>query len=294
MTILFRYPGGKTKIKKRLIRILDNLHNSMGDGCEYREPFFGGGSVGINFLMHNVNADKVWINDIDYSIASVWNSVIKYPKELIKLCDSFDPNVESFNEFKDILIGASKKCVGGYTVFEIAFMKIALHQMSYSGLGTKAGGPIGGVSQSSDYDIGCRWNAKSLEKKIKRLHELFSRVEVHNSRCSACDYEELFDSDEKYVTYLDPPYYDKGNDLYQCGFSDDDHVRLSKLLRGEKNPWLLSYDDCEEVRKLYSWAHIAEIPINYSIHTARKKSELAIVPKLFSGSMDDNYDLFAY
>ena len=71
-------------------------------------------------------------------------------------------------------------------------------------------------------------------------------------------------------------YYEKGNDLYQFGFSERDHVRLSEALKSTDHEWLLSYDDCQNVRDLYSWAKIKSVNVNYSIKGSREKKELII------------------
>jgi len=75
---LFRYAGGKGKIVKYLMgRMME-----IGEGCvEYREPFFGGGSVGLEVMANNL-FNNVWINDKDYGISCLWNSVINCTEEL--------------------------------------------------------------------------------------------------------------------------------------------------------------------------------------------------------------------
>jgi site-specific DNA-adenine methylase len=92
------------------------------------------------------------------------------------------------------------------------------------------------------------------------------------------DYKEIFKmyDNENTVFYLDPPYYVKGNDLYQCGFTKEDHSRLSNVVKDLKGEWVLSYDDCEEIRSIYNWARTEKIDVNYSIGGATTKSELLI------------------
>ena len=58
--------------------------------------------------------------------------------------------------------------------------------------------------------------------------------------------------------YLDPPYV--GVEYYyktkEISFGHDDHIRLSKLLRGLKGKFVLSYYDDKLVRELYSYFRI--------------------------------------
>jgi DNA adenine methylase len=74
------------------------------------------------------------------------------------------------------------------------------------------------------------------------------------------------------LLYIDPPYYQKGNDLYHVGFSIEDHIRLADVLRKTKHRWILSYDECDEVQGLYGWATIERVSVNYSI-TAKISNE---------------------
>lgn len=71
--------------------------------------------------------------------------------------------------------------------------------------------------------------------------------------------EDESDVPETCFIYLDPPYYDKGPELYKFSMSHDDHVRLANALRNCKASWVLSYDDTKVIRELYSWAKFIEL-----------------------------------
>lgn len=51
--------------------------------------------------------------------------------------------------------------------------------------------------------------------------------------------------------YLDPPYYD-AEKYYPDRFQPEDHERLKDSLQKIRGKFLLSYNDCPEIRKLYS------------------------------------------
>jgi DNA adenine methylase len=136
---------------------------------------------------------------------------------------------------------------------------------------------LGGKEQKSDYKIDCRWSPKYLCKEIDKLHALFSRLNIDGGVCHCKDFSEILkECKDDSICYLDPPYYVKGNDLYQCGFTKEDHSRLSNVVKDLKGEWILSYDDCEEIRSIYNWAHAEKIDVNYSIGGATTKSELLI------------------
>jgi DNA adenine methylase len=101
---------------------------------------------------------------------------------------------------------------------------------------------------------------------------------LHEGICTNIDFSEMIkDKSCNALIYLDPPYYIKGDDLYQHSFTVDDHKRLADCLKKTSHKWVLSYDNSEEIKKLYDWAVIEEInEVKYSIKKSRLKSELLI------------------
>jgi len=65
------------------------------------------------------------------------------------------------------------------------------------------------------------------------------------------------------VFYLDPPYL--GTERYYGGdFAAADHERLREVLGGRAGRWLVSYNDCPEVRALYRGHNVEEVQPRYS------------------------------
>lgn len=270
MTSFFRYPGGKSKLKNFISKHL-NVYSDKSY-LEYREPFFGGGSVGLKFILDNPHWSKIWINDRDVGVANLWTSVIRYPDELKRMVLDFTPSTDAFHAYKKELLDAIDSEEKD-DIIQCGFKKLAIHQISYSGLGTKSGGPLGGKEQKSKYKVDCRWSPEYICKKINFLHDRLSSLEINQHRCTSLDFEDvIYNEDNNAFLYLDPPYYVKGNDLYQCGFTSNDHMRLATALKETNHLWVLSYDDCPEIRFLYDWAEISPIVVNYSI-TATKDKE---------------------
>ncbi len=273
---LFRYPGGKAKLLPQIRQRLAARINC--DELEYREPFFGGGAVGIAYMAANPANRKVWINDKDVGIACLWTSVIRYPAMLKSLIQRFNPSIDCFHAFKEELKENHSMPKQTRKIVQYGFKKLAIHRMSYSGLGTMSGGPLGGRDQRDVKNgIDSRWRPSNLCKKIDDLHELFSRFEIRENACTHYDAIDLIECKaSEAILYLDPPYWLEGPNLYQHSFSLNDHVRLSDALRDTEHQWLLSYDDCDEIRKLYHWAEIEKVNIKYSVRKPTKKFELII------------------
>lgn len=267
MSSFFRYPGGKSKLRKTIVNKLISQSSELGS--QYREPFFGGGSIGLSFLEENSFVKEAWINDKDIGISCLWMSVMNYPEELKKMVLGYKPTVESFYKMKSMLTSLENVPLSYQEIVFTGLCKLAIHQISYSGLGTKSGGPLGGLEQKSQYDIGCRWSPEYICRKIDKIHNMGKRICF---KCTNSDFSDvILDDSCKALIYLDPPYFVKGNDLYQHGFSYEDHLRLSEYLKSTSHSWVLSYDDCPEIRSLYEWADIEVVDVMYSI-TATKDS----------------------
>lgn len=287
---IIRYPGGKKKIASDMARCVSAFFKRH-DTYEFREPFFGSGSIGLECIKSPF-VRKVWFNDFDDALAGMWNAVIHEPDRLCSLIDGFTPSVDAYNEFKSFLKGYK---ASGDDYVEAGFKKMALHQMSYSGLGTKSGGPIGGKEQKSEYDVGCRWSPDNLKVQIRRIQTRLKQKEVRGSHVSSLDFEYLITDPAPCFIYLDPPYWDKGDELYEHPFTEADHRRLAKALKKTGHPWVLSYDDVKPVRKLYKGCSFKEINFPYTINGVRNKGEILITPEKYAYILNETkeIDIFA-
>jgi DNA adenine methylase len=268
--MIIRYPGGKSKLKHTIVKQLSD--QAKNKNLQYREPFFGSGSIGIKLLDDNPNITKIWINDKDIGIACLWTAIIRYHNDFKDHIYSFVPSVSSFYEYKNELIDINIMPKQRTRIVDIGFKKLAIHQISYSGLGTKSGGPLGGAEQKSQYKIDCRWSPDYICNKVDHLQDQFNSVEIYENGCTNLDFIDLIENTScDSLLYLDPPYYIKGNDLYQHGFTIQDHKRLASVLQNTNHSWVLSYDDCQDIRKLYKWACIKSFDVNYSITASKDK-----------------------
>lgn len=277
MTLL-RYPGGKSKLKTKIVDRMVRIV-SFDKLTHYSEPFLGGGSILLEFLSRYADKiDTISINDKDVALAYLWTTVIQSPQYLVDRINSYTPVADDFFSFRNELLKISEESPD-HDWRDIGFKKLAIHQMSYSGIGTKAGGPIGGKDQSGEYKVDCRWNPVHLENKIKRMVNLFDKVTITENRCTSYDFRTIIlNSPTGSLIYLDPPYFVPGNVLYQEEFSLEDHKRLCNILKFSCSSWVLSYDDCDEINNLYHWANIIPIETKYTINNVEKvKTELLIL-----------------
>ena len=275
---LLRYPGGKSKVARTIVTIIRTLFDSSSGISEYREPFCGGGAVGLRVVRDCPGFGSYWLNDADPAMACLWRVVAERPDSLWLILGLLEPSVGYFFDCKRLLCGIDRpEDLVNYDPVSIAAMKLACHQMSFSGLGTMAGGPIGGASQTCEYDVGSRFDPARIAKRIYEASELLARVALHPDVCTCLDFEEVVTAGGDALFYLDPPHVRTCTCLYQMSFTLEDHLRLAEVLRGEDRPWLLSYDRHEAIAGLYGgWATIRTIPISYSIAGAVRSAEWLI------------------
>ena len=278
--VLIRYPGSKEKLVVEIRSAFPDEMlwemSSIEGKIEYREPFFGAGAVGMRVLANLHINTPIWLNDVDIGMASLWQAVHKEPGELKRRIAQFTPTTSAFYQFKE------EDGRDDLPTAEIGFRKLALHRISFSGLGAMAGGPLGGREQTSKYNVFCRWRPERMQNEITYLHKRLSAF--RNIQITHGDFEPLInDADSKCFVYLDPPYYEKGPQLYKHYMSEADHNRLCNRLRGARFNWVLSYDDHADIRNMYDWAAIREVELTYTMSTSKtarrpKNREVVITP----------------
>ena len=66
--------------------------------------------------------------------------------------------------------------------------------------------------------------------------------------------------------YFDPPYYRRGQVLYKNFFNQKKHEELKEeIINDISIPWIVSYDNVPEIRKIYRGVPSREFSLNYSL-----------------------------
>lgn len=279
---LIRYPGSKAKLYRPIVdsmpaEITLGLWSSR-DSWEYREPFFGSGAIGFRIMDSLSTRCKVWLNDRDYWLICLWNAVKDSHSELAAMVRKFKPSAEKFFEFKsqDGSVDIDPLLAG--------FRKLAIHQMSVSGFGVMSGTCLGGRNQeNAQYPVNCRWNPIQLTEHINNRHRQMARF-GSRLQISCKDFSVVLGScPRRCFVYMDPPYVGKGEMLYKHGMNEKEHRRLAEAVKSLKCQWMLSYDDHDLVRELYSSCQVNEITVTYSnatnaVGSRPKNKEVLILP----------------
>lgn len=252
---LLRYPGGKSKMLPCIYQTLNKEKVK-----HFVEPYAGGCGVGLALLDAKVIEHYV-INDIDYGIYSLFSVIKTNPEQLInKLQNTTPSHTDFFNARVKIQTGYSN-C----NILEAAWDLLITNRLAYSGI-VKAN-PLGG-SYGTQQHLLSRWNPDNLIKRITKIHSLCDHITVKNQ--NAFEIIEDYYWEPQTTIFIDPPYYQKGKQLYTHYYNEKQHRELSELLFSLSAGCpgadiILTYDNNSFIEDLYYWAPTEKIKLHYSI-----------------------------
>jgi DNA adenine methylase len=250
-----RYPGGKAKLAGFVAQLLEC--NNL-DGGTYVEPYAGGASVALALIVSG-RVSKVHINDIDPAIYAFWHSVLNAPEALCRLIRDRPVSVTEWKRQRDIQRSSVVK-----DLLTIGFSTFFLNRTNRSGI-ISSGGVIGGLSQRGKWKLNARYNKTELINRIDRIASLANRITLHRHDAASFLRGLLPRLPKNSFLYLDPPYYVKGTSrLYANFYGHEDHVAIARLIGGSSVPWLVSYDDQPEIRRMYTGFRSSRYHLSYT------------------------------
>lgn len=244
-----RYPGGKFYGFKVIKPFLGVPHD------EFREVFVGGASV---FLGKDL-AKNNWINDKDRELITFYKVVTDDPKRA-KLFKLIKNEVATRERHGEVLKFQPKNDI------DVAFKYFYLNRTSFSGIMNK---PRWG------YALGSSVTPNRWVDLIEPVAEKMKHIKITSD-----DFRKVITAGSKngVLLYLDPPYLQASKSIYKNEFTRQDHIDLRNLLKRTEFNFILSYENCGEVKQMYSWAKIHETSFTYFMSEARRQngSELII------------------
>jgi len=261
-----RYPGGKGKLSHYIQLLIE--YNLLTDG-HYVESYAGGASVALS-LLFNEYVQRIHINDYDFRIYAFWDCVINQTDDLCRKIIDTEINIQNWEKQKEIQSNPKN-----YNNLEIGFSTFFLNRTNRSGI-LKAG-VIGGKCQSGQWKIDARFNKDDLIKRIKKISRFKNRISLYN--LDAVELIRTLDKilPNKTLFYFDPPYYNKGKDLYINFYEHNHHQNISRLITELKDRfWLVSYDNNDNIRNFYKSFLQRTYELNYHAANAAKGTEIMI------------------
>ena len=243
-----RYPGGKSKVINQILAYSDskNMKNWV-------EPYAGGASVGLALLLSGLT-EELYLNDIDKGIYSLFQVICDNPEFLYKRITDFVPTTDAYKKAQKLMLAD----YNGLTIEEAAWTMLIVNRLSFSGI-CKA-------NCLSKPDA--RWNPDELIRRIKSIHEHTDHIHVANVDALECIYEMYWMPET--TLFIDPPYFQKGKQLYKHYYSSTDHSQLAFLLdelyKGMPGADIVvTYDMAEYIRNIYTYPEEKILNRHYSI-----------------------------
>lgn len=244
-----RYPGGKT----RAVALITGFFPEQLDTLV--SPFFGGGSIELAVA---AKGTVVYGYDVFPPLIEFWQCLISQPLQLAKAVEKYYPLS------KDRFYALQQHQTSFETRLERAAVYYVLNRSSFSG-STLSGGMSPG-------------HPRFTGSSIKRIKTFFNP----NIKVEEADYKQSLAEHPFAFTYLDPPYLIRSSLYGRKGnvHRDFDHEGLAKILK-EREHWLLSYNDCEEVRDWYAGFYMFTPDWKYGMSNDKSSKELLIFSKDF-------------
>ncbi|MGJ3523495.1 DNA adenine methylase [Nitratidesulfovibrio sp. D1] len=264
-----RYPGGKSALTPFLTTLLGD--NNLLGGV-YAEPYAGGAGAAIKLLLDGA-VRRIILNDADKNIYSFWNAVLHHTEDFLRLLWTVPVTVEEWHRQKSRLLDAEL----GVSL-ERGFAAFFLNRCNRSGI--LMANPIGGLEQKGEWKLDVRFTRTGLAQRIEKIALRASDIELHCldalkflAEMKTAEQADLF-------VFLDPPYHEKGGQLYLNAYGDEDHRNLARFLSTNRGfNWVMTYDDTSFIRSLYREGFTtATFAINYFAQRKRVGTELLVLP----------------
>lgn len=271
MKTLLRYPGGKSRLAKRIVGLFPDLTD-----YKYIEPFLGGGSVFLETL--NSRPAKMYLlSDIDVHLIDFWKMVVGNP---LRLAYQIRTKLQENSDRKSLFLSLK-----GYLTTDLlnqvmnASSFYLVNRMSFGGLGT-----AGSYSETA---------AKTRLPRLENISDLFSNLgnqimshtffhkEEKQLIISAHDYEKVFKNNQQKDNffYLDPPYKIDSKNLYGergKNHRDFDFQKFVDAVHKIQGKFLISFNDCSFARQAFKKYNIQELS-GYKYSLAKKQGNEIVI-----------------
>jgi len=251
-----RYPGGKT----RAISILkDTLETEYPSRKLLLSPFLGGGSFELS---QAADGYTVVANDLFQPLFTFWKQVKENAAAVADRVQTEMPvTKEKFVRFRNEILTDTNPV-------EIAAKYFIINRCSFSGATF-----CGGYSQQAA-------DGRLTDSSLKTLKQVnLTRIAISNE--DVCDFLKKHPQTTATVVYADPPYfiesyiYGRDGDMHE-GFN---HKAFAEEIK-KRSDWMISYNDCDYIRKLYEGCRILTPSWSYGMNKTKKSSEILILPPL--------------
>lgn len=235
------YLGGKRRLAKLICAKIDQIPHKS-----YIEPFCGMGGI---FFRRSSRPKSEVINDLSGDVANFFRVTRKHPDALMAELRFQTSCRNEFQRQKLLPVAA-------LTDIERAARFFFLQRCAFGGKVTHRSFGV-----TRDGRPG-RFSSTAANQYITALHKRLETTVVEQ-----LPYEDILTRYDhaSALFYLDPPYWGNENDYGKGLFTPTDFVNLAKILSQIKGHFILSLNDRQEVREIFSNFLIDNVTTTYSV-----------------------------
>jgi len=237
-----RYAGGKSR---GVMEISNFIPQETKEICS---PFLGGGSIELACANNGI---QVFGYDNFKPLVEFWQCLLTDRIKLAEIIRKYHPL--SKKKFYELQIQYTKSKYKRAAIFYV------LNRSSFSGTTLS-----GGMSPNHP-----RFTISSIQR--------IENFETENLHVEQADFKESIKKSKHILLYLDPPYMinqklygNKGN------LQNFDHEGLADILHKRDN-WILSYNDCDYIHKLYEGYHFHYPQWKYCMSNNKNSNEVLVM-----------------
>jgi len=271
-----RYPGGKSKLSG-FVKTLFREHG-LCDG-HYVEPYAGGAGVALDLLMTE-HAKVIHLNDLNYPLYAFWHTVINDSDSLCGRIRRCSLTVNAWRRHRNIVRNPLE-----HDIDQVGFSFLYLNRTNRSGIINA--GVIGGQDQSGNYKMDARFQREELIARIERIAHYAHRIRIYNEDAVSFVERIAAQIPVNSLIYLDPPYFVKGQRLYDNHYKSADHAAIAEVVSRVGTPWIVSYDNVPQIRELYSNFRQTVYDLHYSAASSRTGSEVMVFSDFFAAPVEE-------
>jgi DNA adenine methylase len=250
-----RYPGGKSNA----LKFLDK--HFIKDYKEYREPFFGGGSVGLYLMQFNKDA-TYHINDLFYPVYCFWKTLYNKPNEMVEFLLKKKKMYSNKEDAREL----HKSCrnnIDKADEFTTGCLWYILNKTSFSGMSMI--GSYAPLAWEQNFSENCIVNLPKTTALMKSVKE----VKITN-----LDYTKLLNNKgENVFIFLDPPYkiphslYGKKGDMHK----DFNHKKFAEDIKNCCHKWMITYNEDSDIKGWFSDYEQLNWSLTYTMKSAKRE-----------------------
>ena len=240
------YIGGKKQLAQRIASLIEQVPHTL-----YAEPFVGMG--GVFFRRALVPRSEV-INDRSGDVATVFRILQRHYPQLMEVMKF---QLTSRREFERL--AATDPAT--LTDLERAARFLYLQRLAF-------GGKVTGRSFGVDTTGPARFNLLRVATLLEEVHERLSGVVIENLDWSV--FIDRYDKPDA-LFYIDPPYWGCETDYGKDVFSRESFTALAEKLATIKGRFIVSLNDCDGVREVFSGFHFVPVNLTYTIASGSGK-----------------------